>query len=165
MTVPVCTVSEVFSTDPIAFQGEDITSPTMTSELATSVCAVELTDPAAVTDYPSTLQPPAEDIDLINRTKARHRRRLQERWSCKAHSHTYCFTTLDGVHIPMNEDTIEAWVSALVRAIFLSLLSIVLLKTCTAWQHRNALGSPKKHCSIRQASCSIGCCFDHLYDI
>ena len=37
--------------------------------------------------------------------------------------HTYCFTTLDGIHIPMSEDTIEAWVSALVRAISLSLVN------------------------------------------
>jgi len=162
----VCIVSEVFRTDPIAFRDGNTSSPTMTPKLATSVYAVELTDPAAVADYPCKLQPPIEDIDLISRTKTRHRRRLQERWGCKAYGHTYCFATLDGVHIPLSEDAIETWVSAMVHAIFL-LPSIFapLLKTSVARQHSNTVSPPEKYCSIKAASRSIGCCFYHVYNI
>jgi len=161
-----CTVSDVFSTDPIAFRDGNTSSPTMTPELATSVYAGELTDPTAVADYPCKLQPPAEDIDLINRTKARHRRRLQERWGCKAYDHTYCFATLDGVHIPLSEDAIEIWVSALVRAIFLlSSIFAPLLKTCIARRHSNTATPPEKHCSIKSGSCPIRCHFHQVYNI
>jgi hypothetical protein len=106
---------------PTAFQDENThytSSPTMTTELPTSVCAVELTDPVAVVDYPPQQHQPAEGVDLISRTKARHRRRLQERWGCKAYGHTYCFATLDDIHISLSEDAIEAWVSAMVHPIF-----------------------------------------------
>src|SRR5882762_11351423 len=57
---------------------------------------------------------PEEDVEFVNRNKARNRRRLQERWSCQVQGHTYCFFTLDGVHIPLNEEAVEAWVSSLV---------------------------------------------------
>ena len=76
---------------------------------------------SAVAYCPDPCEPlsPEEDIEFVNRNKARNRRRLQERWSCQVQGHTYCFFTLDGVHMPLNEEAIEAWVSSLVRSISL----------------------------------------------
>lgn len=56
-----------------------------------------------------------DDAEFVNRNKARFRRRLQDRWSCKAVGHRYCFARLDGIHVPLSDDAIEAWITALVR--------------------------------------------------
>jgi hypothetical protein len=83
-----------------------------------------------------------EDVELVNRMKARYRRRLQERWSCDVQDHSYCFSDMDGAHIPLSEDAIEAWTSALVRTmIFLLYLildflrSIFVMISTTVQQH------------------------------
>lgn len=83
-----------------------------TSIPVTNVVAVGSTDPCEPLA-------PEEDVEFVNRMKARNRRRLQERWNCQAPGHTYCFLILDGAHIPLNEEAIEAWVSSLVRSISL----------------------------------------------
>jgi hypothetical protein len=77
---------------------------------ATNTAAVGSTDPC---------EPLVLEEDSINRMKVRNRRRLQERWSCPAPGHAYCFLTLDGAHTQLNEEAIEAWVSSLVRTISL----------------------------------------------
>jgi len=58
--------------------------------------------------------PPEEDAEFTNRSKARFRRRLYDRWICKVAGHTYCFANADGVHVALSEDSVESWVSALV---------------------------------------------------
>jgi hypothetical protein len=63
--------------------------------------------------------PPDEDDEFVNQNKARNKCCLQERWSCHAQGHTYCFSTLNEAHIPLKEEAIEAWVSSLVRSISL----------------------------------------------
>jgi hypothetical protein len=62
---------------------------------------------------------PEKDVEFVNQNKARNRLHLQERWSCQVQGHTYCFFALDGVHIPLNKEAIEAWVSSLVGSISL----------------------------------------------
>ena len=61
-----------------------------------------------------------DDAEYVNRNKARFRRRLKDRWSCKAVGHRYCFARLDGIHIPLSDDAIETWITALVRYYTLS---------------------------------------------
>jgi hypothetical protein len=92
--------------------------------LSSTVQKLEISIPvinSAVADSSDLCEPlsPEEDVEFINRNKARNRRRLQERWSCQVQGHTYCFFTLDGVHIPLNEEAVEAWVSSLVGSISL----------------------------------------------
>lgn len=79
-----------------------------------------------------------EDLDLefIYRSKARFRGRLQDRWTCKTPGHVYCFAN-DGVHVPIRENAMEAWVAALVRNkclcdqdMHLSSFSIMAMRRC-----------------------------------
>lgn len=56
-----------------------------------------------------------EDKQFTRQSKARFRRRINERWKCSTTGHTYCFANLDGVHEPLSEDAIDEWVSALVK--------------------------------------------------
>jgi len=130
-----------------------------TSIPMTNVTAVGFTDPCEPL-------PPEADDEFVNRMKARNRRRLQERWNCQAPSHTYCFLTLDGAHIPLNEESIEAWVSSLVRSISLRYFP---LNTCVQLDQNDCTATllvpPKMHRSVNSASRSVGCCFSQNYEI
>jgi hypothetical protein len=91
----------------------DTLMPAMVKELATPVgnrysdCLEKLT----VFDQLS----PEDDIEFVNRNKARFRRRLQDRWTCQIPDHRHCYANLDSVHVPLNEEAMEIWVAALVR--------------------------------------------------
>jgi hypothetical protein len=96
----------------------DINAVTDRSAAASGAsCTDSITTLQTSSSTTSTTDEAEEDIELVNRMKARYRRRLRERWSCNAQDHSYCFSDLDGAHIPLSEDAIEAWTSALVRTI------------------------------------------------
>jgi hypothetical protein len=62
------------------------------------------------------------DQDLANRSKARHLRRLKDRWACKSTGHSHCFTNIEtALHIQLTESQISDWVSNIVRAALLHL--------------------------------------------
>jgi hypothetical protein len=52
--------------------------------------------------------------ELANPHKSRNRRRLRARWSCGEADHRYCFANLNGVHVPLSDEDMEVWVSAMV---------------------------------------------------
>jgi hypothetical protein len=111
---------------------QDTSSSVSTAgSISSTVHKLEISIPvtnAAVVGSPGPCEPltPEDDDEFVNRIKARYRRRLQERWSCQGH--TYCFSTLDGTHIPLTEEAIETWISSLVCSI--SLRYCAFLNTC-----------------------------------
>ncbi|KIM88952.1 hypothetical protein PILCRDRAFT_245791 [Piloderma croceum F 1598] len=54
-----------------------------------------------------------EDIEFVNRSKTRFRRRLHDRWTCDVPGHTYCYANQHGAHLPLSHDMIENWVTDL----------------------------------------------------
>lgn len=47
--------------------------------------------------------------------KARHLRRLRERWRCKTTGHVYCFTHGDALHVELNDEDMHTWAALIVR--------------------------------------------------
>ena len=57
-----------------------------------------------------------EDERFAAMGKARHKRRLMDRWRCKSADHTYCFKEGDIVHVRLTEDDIDKWAEVVVRS-------------------------------------------------
>jgi hypothetical protein len=72
------------------------------------------TSPKLIVTHAIYQPPPDESPEFINLSKTRFRRRLKDRWSCRFPGHTHCFTRIDGTHVPLSDEAIELWVSALV---------------------------------------------------
>lgn len=70
-----------------------------------------------------------DDTEFVNRSKARFRRRLQDRWVCDIPAHTHCYMDPGGTHIVLTEEAINGWVSALVRLLLTTIW--FLMEACS----------------------------------
>jgi hypothetical protein len=55
-----------------------------------------------------------EEADFVKQSKARHRRRLCDRWRCKTQGHSYCYVDSSSLHTGLTADDLEHWVDQLV---------------------------------------------------
>jgi hypothetical protein len=88
---------------------------------------------------------------------------LQDRWTCRTSGHTYCFANHDGAHVPVNEDAMESWVSALVRTRRLCNQALHLSFSAAQWRSDTA-DSPEKPLLI-ELLCFVRHSFCHINDI